>query len=524
MWEEIIGRSHYRQKHLDAPLLCERTAYLQHWIKKGRAKTTLKSIATYLLRIIEFLNLTSPRIVTLKEIEEAANAWASHQSNHPQKKIEFSQKGKERFTWYAIDWLKTLNWLESPPEEQAPLFNKIFKKNNAFQRHLNAPLLKERLMYLQKWTDEGATLHNLRFIAYYLLAIIGYLKLDKTRMIYPEEIKKAAEKWAASIGNAHGKRDLSSASLLRFESIAINWLHMLGWLHQSQEKVDPFLEYIIKYMDYMHQEKLSEEIIYSFTCSLKDFFKYIEPISSLQQINTSTIEDVINKKTLEVQNKHSVQAYTSVLQTFFTYAEEQKWCQPGLAQSIKTSQVYRQESLPQDLACDDIKKLLEMTEGDLPTNIRDRAIIMLLAFYGLRCKEISRLCFEDIDWENEMLCIKRSNTMNFQKFPLSQIVKNAILLYLLKIRPTNCSCKEVFVTRQTPYRPLTSAAIFCIVSKRLKPLKLNLKHHGPHTLRQACATRLIKEDMSLKEISDHLGYVSVESSFLYNKVDLNTFF
>lgn len=109
MLEQIIERSYYRQKHLDAPLLEERISYLQHWIEKGRAKNTLKSIANYLLRIIEFLNLTSPRIVTLKEIEEAANAWASHQSNHPQKKIEFSQKGKERFTWYAIDWLKALN-------------------------------------------------------------------------------------------------------------------------------------------------------------------------------------------------------------------------------------------------------------------------------------------------------------------------------------------------------------------------------------------------------------------------------
>ncbi len=521
MWEQIIGRSYYRQQHLDAPLLQERTAYIQHWIEKGRTRNTLRVIANYLLRIIEFLNLKSPRIVTLNEIEEAANAWASHQYNHPQKKVEFSQQGKERFMWYAIDWFKTLNWLEAPPEEQAPLFNRIFEKNNAFQRHFNAPLLKERLLYLQKWVDEGATLHTLRFIAYYLLAIIDYLKLDKMRMIHPEEIQQAAEKWAAcsTMGNAYKKTDFSHFSImLRFESIAINWLHTLGWLHDPQEKANPFLECIIKYMDYMRKERLSEEIIYSCTCLLKDFFKCIEPISSLQQINTLMIEDVINKKYLEGQNKRFVQAYASTLRTFFIYAEEQKWCSSGLAQSIKTAQIYRHESTSQDLSWDGLEELLETIHGDLPTDIRDQAIIMLLAIYGLRRKEIAQLCLEDIDWENEVFCIRRSKKMSSQKFPLLQNVKNAILLYLKNVRPSNCPCKEVFVTRQIPYRSLTSAAIFHLVSKRLKPLELNLK-----TLRQACATRLIKEDIPLEKISDYLGYLNVESSFLYTKVELNTF-
>lgn len=367
-------------------------------------------------------------------------------------------------------------------------------------------------MCLQKWVDEGATLQTLRFIAYYFLAIIDYLKLDKKRMIHPEEIQQAAEQWAARKGgNAYGKRDFSHASMVRFESVAINWLHTLGWLHDPQEKADLFLEGIIKYIDYMREEKFSEEIIYSCTCVLKDFFKYIAPISSLRQINTLIIEDVINKKYLEGQNEPFVQAYASALRIFLNYAEEQKWCLPGLTQSIKTSQVYQHEKLPH-LSCDDIEKLLETTEGNQPTNIRDRAIIMLLAVYGLRCKEISQLRFEDIEWENEMLCIRRSTAIHSQKLPLSQAVKSAVLLYLLKVRPSNCLYKEIFVTRRVPYHPLTSSAIFHIVSKRLKLLKLNLKHHGPHTLRHACAVRLNKEGIPLTEISNHLGYLNVESS------------
>ena len=81
--------------------------------------------------------------------------------------------------------------------------------------------------------------------------------------------------------------------------------------------------------------------------------------------------------------------------------------------------------------------------------------------------------------------------------------------------------REIFITRRAPYRPLSSAAFFQIVSKRLKPLGVDLKHYGPHSLRHACATRLINEGISLKEISyRYLGHQSLESTRIYAKVDL----
>jgi site-specific recombinase XerD len=145
---------------------------------------------------------------------------------------------------------------------------------------------------------------------------------------------------------------------------------------------------------------------------------------------------------------------------------------------------------------------------------------MLLAVYGLRCGEVVQLSLDDLDWGNEVLHVRRAKNAKSQKFPFSQTVGEAILSYLQRVRPNNCSCRAVFISRKAPHRPLTSAAIFQIVSKRFKPLNINLKHHGPHTLRHACATRLINEGISLKEISDHLGHRSLESTRIYAKVDL----
>ena len=158
MWDQLIKRSYYRQRHLDAPLLDERLAYVQCWADQGKSLTTLKDAANYLLRVVEFLHLDTYRTITLEEIENAANDWGHYQYNHPAKRAIFSQASKERFAWYAIDWLKKLEWLEPLPEEKIPLFNKIFERCYALRRHVNAPLLEERLKYLQCWSDNGATL------------------------------------------------------------------------------------------------------------------------------------------------------------------------------------------------------------------------------------------------------------------------------------------------------------------------------------------------------------------------------
>ena len=59
-----------------------------------------------------------------------------------------------------------------------------------------------------------------------------------------------------------------------------------------------------------------------------------------------------------------------------------------------------------------------------------------------------------------------------------------------------------------------------MVSQRLHALGLSLPHYGPHILRHACATHLLEQGLSLKEIGDHLGHQNADATRLYAKVDL----
>jgi integrase/recombinase XerD len=157
---------------------------------------------------------------------------------------------------------------------------------------------------------------------------------------------------------------------------------------------------------------------------------------------------------------------------------------------------------------------------DCPLDIRDRAIIMLFAVYGLRASEVARLRLDDLDWERECLLIHRAKRRQAQIYPLLPSVGNAISRYLEKVRPRPPH-RELFLGLSAPHQPLgPRTGLYKVVSKRLATLGVRTAHHGPHSLRHACANRLVAEGLTLKEIGDHLGHRRSESTRVYAKVDL----
>lgn len=165
------------------------------------------------------------------------------------------------------------------------------------------------------------------------------------------------------------------------------------------------------------------------------------------------------------------------------------------------------------------KEAPEIRERTGQAALRARAILSLLAIYGLRSGEVSRLMLSDIDWREEVFVVNHSKRGGPQPYPLQRQVGDAILQYLKGGRP-RCSCRHLFVTLTPPYRPLSTSALWALTSKRLRAAGIQCQRRGPHVLRHARATRLLHMGASLKEIGDLLGHRSLESVGIYAKVDV----
>jgi site-specific recombinase XerD len=70
-----------------------------------------------------------------------------------------------------------------------------------------------------------------------------------------------------------------------------------------------------------------------------------------------------------------------------------------------------------------------------------------------------------------------------------------------------------------PYRPLRRGFAWVIVGGRMRKHGVGLDHVGPHALRHACATQLLRKGSSLRGIADFLGHQDIKTVSIYAKHD-----
>lgn len=112
------------------------------------------------------------------------------------------------------------------------MLESIIRRKWYLQKHLEAPLLKEREEFLEIMTRRGMVRSSLLSQADYLLVIVKMLSMEdkQQRKITIQEIKIAAEEWSRTIKNHPMKRKHSPSSAAKFMDIAFKWLSHIGLL------------------------------------------------------------------------------------------------------------------------------------------------------------------------------------------------------------------------------------------------------------------------------------------------------
>jgi site-specific recombinase XerD len=408
------------------------------------------------------------------------------------------------------------------------MFDRLFKPPRAVARQWNGPLAEERCRYLAHCAAQQMTGGSLRVIAIYTLVIAKTLRLaDRPgELITRAEIEAGADRYVRHANHRrHPRRPkkLKGGYLWKsFRDYAIRWLTFLGRLQTPSPAPRPYGEHVAQFKEYMHRERgLTPPTITVNSLILQGFLEEIDQADlRLKTLTVAQVNDLLVKKVHEHgYARNTIRRWATVLRPFFRFAEARAWCRPGLADGVTTPRVYRYEGLPVGPSWDDVKRLLAAVQGDRPADIRNRALLLLLAVYGLRSGEVTALRLEDFDWEREVLTVPRGKCRQPRTYPLCRSVGDAVLCYLRDARPRS-DRREVFLTLAAPFRPLGDGGLRNVVGQRLHALGLILPHYGTHALRHACATHLLSQGLSLKEIGDHLGHRSLQSTRIYAKVDL----
>ncbi|WP_247281345.1 MULTISPECIES: site-specific integrase [unclassified Bradyrhizobium] len=212
-------------------------------------------------------------------------------------------------------------------------------------------------------------------------------------------------------------------------------------------------------------------------------------------------------------------AAISHIRTFLRFLHWGGHHEQDLAPVVPRTPYWRLAHLPPRLSWDDVRRTIDAIGKATPIDLRDRAVLLLLATTGIRNGELRALQLRDIDWRAGEVFVRRTKGKRDRVAPLIEETGAALADYILRARPKFDS-QHLFLSFTPPEGPFKYASsVSRIVRKRLQHGGIELGPvGGAHLLRHSLATQLVGRRRPINEVADLLGHRSINTTALYVKV------
>jgi integrase/recombinase XerD len=212
---------------------------------------------------------------------------------------------------------------------------------------------------------------------------------------------------------------------------------------------------------------------------------------------------------------------TAALKLFFRFLMEEERIERDPALPLRTPK--KREVLPDVLSMGELERLLaqpgrgDLWERHFPGKPeRDRLLLALMAYGGLRRAELVGLDWDDVDLARRLLRVRKAKGGRQRTIPIHPALAPLFA--------------EYYATRV----PLSNQALFVgVQGNRLHYTQLGqvFRHYveasgvgerkrvTPHTLRHVFATELLRAGANLRQIQELLGHKHLDSTQRYTRVN-----
>lgn len=195
----------------------------------------------------------------------------------------------------------------------------------------------------------------------------------------------------------------------------------------------------------------------------------------------------------------------SAISSFFSWLADEEYIDKDPTRKIKKIKVTKKKAFTAD----------EMERMRIAcTDIRDRALIEMLASTGCRVSELSSIKLNDIDFIRKKVRIIGKGDKERTVF-----ISDQAMIYLNRYLETRKDNNiSLFVSKRYPYGQLRKDGIERIVRNLGK--SCNVYAH-PHKFRRTLCTQLIKRGMPLQDVAILLGHadINMTASTYYDASD-----
>ena len=233
----------------------------------------------------------------------------------------------------------------------------------------------------------------------------------------------------------------------------------------------------------------------------------------LDSIQPQDVEAYINRAGKRL-SRASLQHEVAALRGFLRFLATDGRAPAGLDRQIDTPRLYRLEQLPRALPWDTVTALLTFIDKKSAMGLRDYAMFLLIATYGLRASEVVAITLDDVRWRQGILRIHQRKTSSPLELPLTNEVLSALVKHL-KRTPPPAPHRRLFLRMRAPIGVLKPTAVTEAFQSLVRKSGFSIPYQGPHCLRHSYAVHLLKKGIPLKTIGDILGHRTAESTSMY---------
>lgn len=282
--------------------------------------------------------------------------------------------------------------------------------------------------------------------------------------------------------------------------------------------IDEYKKYVLDFKQYLFEDGKSENTIASYVGDVELFYEWLLTKDNVVDGLLKRFYITSYKKYL-IDQKYKVNTINKKLNSLVCYN------QYLISQSIMTEMVVNlrkdkmiiadgSEHTVTVLTDEEIERLLFLIQDPTKVSIRDKTLIMLMLYCGLRISEVKDLLIENIDFITRRLTVVGKGN-KVRSLPLRQDVIDAIQNYMDTERKNSKFCDSVYLFLSNRSSNMDRDAI----ARRVKRLgqQLGIRIY-PHMLRHTFCTNLVKKNVNIATVSKLAGHSNINTT---NKYYLN---
>jgi site-specific recombinase XerD len=262
---------------------------------------------------------------------------------------------------------------------------------------------------------------------------------------------------------------------------------------------------LIHYRRALKRKNYSTHTVKSYLNILDQFMRWLTiPLSEVTHREIGAYVDHLLRKR---RTPKTITCHLQTIRLFFDYLMNEEG--RSVLNPVTQISLRLPKPLPRHLKDDQVRRFFGVI-----TDLRDRAMFMLMLRCGLRVQEVAQLTADALDYQRRQIFVSNGKGGKDRIVYMSEDAHSALLAYL---EERSSKAKGLFLVQKGPMKgkPLSVRGIQKRIEYYARKSGLDV---SCHRLRHTMATQLLNADAGLATIQDLLGHGQITTTQRYCRV------